>query len=166
MIDSPKIEQAKELYYKLINSRQSIIIGTVDAEGQPYTSYAPFVIDEAKNIYFLASELAIHTQHLLHNSSASILLIEDEAKTQQIFARCRLNFTCKVKEIKRDHVQWQAIIAQLENRFGEIVTMISSLQDFHLFQLIPQEGRFVMGFGGTYKVSGGNLEVLTPVNKI
>lgn len=166
MIDSTKIEQAKNLYHQLINSLQSIIISTVNEEGKPHTSYVPFIMDEQKKIYFLASELAIHTRHLLQNSPVSVLFIEDEAKTQQIFARCRLNFSCEVKEIKRDHVQWQAIIAQLENRFGEIVTMISSLQDFHLFQLIPQQGRFVSGFGGIYQISGDNLEVLTSVNKI
>ena len=165
MTNYSKIEQAKDLYHQLINSLQSIIIGTVNEEGKPHTSYAPFIIDEHKNIYFLASELAIHTQHLLQNSFASVLFIEDEEKTKQIFGRCRLNFDCLVKEINRDNPKWQEITSKLENRFGEIVSMISSLQDFHLFQLSPQEGRFVMGFGEAYQVGGENLEVLTHVSR-
>ena len=165
MTNSSKIEQAKNLYNQLINSLQSIIIGTIDEKGKPHTSYAPFIIDKHKNIYFLASELAIHTSHLLQNSHASVLFIEDEEKTQQIFGRCRLNFSCGVTEIKRNDPQWKEITDKLEHRFGEIVTMISSMQDFHLFQLSPQEGRFVMGFGGIYELSGENLEVLTPVSR-
>jgi putative heme iron utilization protein len=158
-----KIEQAQNQYHQLMEGLQSIILGTIDVQGNPHNSYAPFVMDKEKKIYFLASELAIHTEHLLKNPYASVLFIEDESKTKQIFGRCRLNFNCNVEEIKRYEPEWKEITSQLENRFGEIVTMITSLSDFHLFKLIPKKGRFVMGFGAIYEINDDNLEILTPV---
>lgn len=158
-----KIEQATTAYHQLINRLQSIILGTVDEKGNPHTSYAPFVWDENRNLYFLASELAIHTRHLLQTPKASILFIEDEEKTAQIFGRCRLDFDCRVTEIHRHQPEWNRMIDKLQQRFGEIVTMIASLPDFHLFKLIPIKGRFVRGFGEIYEIKRENLDILIPV---
>jgi hypothetical protein len=152
-------------YRDLLQSLQSVIIGTVDEQGNPHTSYAPFVIDDQKNIYLLGSELAEHTHHLLNTKKASLLLIDDEAKTAQIFGRRRLTFNCNVTEIDRSENQWEHQINQLTERFGEMVTMVASLTDFHLFKFIPNNGRLVLGFGGIYEIEGDNLEQLVPVSR-
>ncbi len=167
MNDSTTNQQQNALsaYQDLLQSLNSVIIGTVDEQGNPHTSYAPFVLDEQKNIYLLGSELAEHTHHLLKTEKASLLLIDDEAKTAQIFGRRRLTFNCNVTEIQRTESQWEHQINQLTERFGETVTMIASLTDFHLFKFTPYNGRLVLGFGGIYEIEGDNLEQLIPVSR-
>jgi len=45
----------------------------------------------------------------------------------------------------------------LKDRFGEIIDGLSQLQDFVLFNLKPEQGLFVKGFGQAYQVSGDDL---------
>ncbi|MGK7933141.1 MAG: HugZ family protein [Microcystaceae cyanobacterium] len=160
-----KEKQALVAYQDLLQSLKSVIIGTVNDQGNPHTSYAPFIIDNQKNFYLLGSELAEHTHHLLKTRKASLLLIDDEAKTAQIFGRRRLTFNCQVTEIKRSDSIWNQMISQLTERFGETITMIASLSDFHLFKLTPTNGRLVLGFGGIYEIEEDNLETLVPVSR-
>jgi putative heme iron utilization protein len=158
---SSALEKAQITYNQFPEHLQSIILSTVSEDGFPHSSYAPFVIDEAKNIYILASDLASHTQHLRSSGKASVLFIAEESKTPQIFARTRLTFNCKVTIIERETTQWESIVDQLQARFGEIVGMLRGLMDFHLFKLTPTQGQFVMGFGQAYQISGEQLDILT-----
>ncbi|KOP26594.1 pyridoxamine 5-phosphate oxidase [Hapalosiphon sp. MRB220] len=154
------LEQAQTEYEAFIQKFQSAIIGTANGEGIPNASYTPFIIDEFKNIYIYISGLSTHTQNLVVNPHASVMLIEDEDKTEQIFARHRLTFECTATLIERDSDIWQEIMNNFHARFGEIMEVLSGLQDFRMFKLTPKEGRFVIGFGAAYFISGDNLNQL------
>ncbi|WP_026732852.1 HugZ family pyridoxamine 5'-phosphate oxidase [Fischerella sp. PCC 9605] len=156
------IEKAQAEYEVFIQKFQSAIISTASNQGIPDASYAPFVMDESKNIYIYVSGLSTHTQNLSVNPHASVMLIEDEAKTEQIFARRRLTFDCTATLIERETDTWQEIVNQFHARFGEIIEVLSSLLDFRIFKLTPQQGRFVIGFGAAYSISGDNLNKLKP----
>ena len=128
--------------------------------GLPQASYAPCVVDEERNIYVFVSGLSAHTQNLTATRKASVLFIEDEAKTQQIFARMRLSYDCTATLLERESEQWSAIAQQFEDRFGNIVEVMRGLADFRIFQLRPQSGNFVVGFGAAYKVDPDDLSKL------
>jgi len=160
-----QLEQAQAEYENFLHDFESVIISTVSQEGIPNSSYAPFVVDEAKNIYIYISDLAAHTQNIYANPRVSILFIEDEAKSNNIFARRRLTFDCNATLIERDTETWNKIVAQLQERFGEMIEVLKSLTDFRIFQLTPSSGRFVLGFGNAYKVSGNNLNQLTHITR-
>jgi hypothetical protein len=149
-------------YESFLDSFRSLILATVNGEGTPEASYAPYMRDEANNFYLLASELASHTSNLQTHPLASVLFIEDEDKTAQIFGRKRLSFSCQVEEIARSDRQWTEIIDKMQVAHGERVTMIAVLADFHLFKLIPVSGRFVQGFGGIYEIHGAGMAEITP----
>lgn len=134
----------------------SLMLSTADANGNLDASYAPFVKDEAYHFYIFVSGLSPHTQNLLSTAKASILLIDDEANTPQIFARRRLSYSCSVTPMSRDTEAWQQIIQAFHQRFGEIIDVLSSLQDFQLMRLTPDAGRFVVGFGAAYEVDPEN----------
>jgi heme iron utilization protein len=155
-----KLEKAQAEYQTFTEQIQTAIISTVSSEGMPNASYAPFVMDESKNIYIYVSGLSTHTQNLYAKSSASVLFIEDEAQTKQIFARRRLTFECTANLIERETDKWNQIIEKFQARFGEIIELFISLPDFRIFQLTPQEGRFVIGFGAAYAIAGDNLNEL------
>jgi len=142
---------------------QSVILSTVSEDSIPNASYAPFVIDESKNIYIYVSGLSTHTQNLYTVPRASVLFIEDESQTQQIFARRRLAFDCIAQFVERDTELWNQIVKRFEARFGEIIHIFRDLPDFRTLQLTPNQGRFVIGFGAAYEVDPNNLDTLIDI---
>ncbi|MCF2148602.1 pyridoxamine 5'-phosphate oxidase family protein [Desmonostoc muscorum LEGE 12446] len=158
-----QVENIQAEYEKFPEQFESIIISTVSAEGIPNASYAPFVMDDAKNIYIYVSGLATHTTNLYANPHVSVLFIEDEAKSNQIFGRSRLSFDCTATLIERETDKWNQIVDQFQGRFGQIIEVLRGLSDFRIFQLTPREGRFVIGFGAIYNISGDNLYQLVQV---
>ncbi|WP_434360362.1 heme utilization protein HutZ [Parasalinivibrio latis] len=135
---------------------RTLQLATVDADGQPNVSYAPYALG-GKAYYILISELARHTQNLLEQPVLSLMMIEDEVNSKQMFARKRLTFDASVMQVSRDTEEWSQGIDALHRRFGEIVSGLSSLADFHLFRLTPVKGLFVKGFGQAFEVSGDDM---------
>lgn len=158
-----QIEKAQVAYENFPVQFGSIILSTVDAEGLPNASYTPFVMDEEKRIYIYVSGLATHTKNIYANPKVSVLFIEDESQTKQIFARRRLSFDCDPNLLTRDTPQWLEIVDKFQEKFGEIIEMLRSLPDFRIFQLTPTRGRFVVGFGAAYQISGDNLNQITQI---
>lgn len=163
MIDQLKKAQAE--YEKFPSEFTSIIMSTISKEGIPDASYAPFVIDDDKNIYIYVSGLATHTQNIHNHPFVSVLFIEDEVKTKQIFARRRLNFNCTANLVERESEKWQQIVDKFQIRFGELISTLRSLPDFRIFQLTPKNGRFVIGFGAAYNISSDNINQLVQITK-
>ena len=126
-------------------------------------SYAPFVVDENRMYHVFLSDLAKQTHCLRESGKASIMLIEDEESLSQIFARNRVIFECDVMELEDGVEATEKILDKMQKEFGELLSTLRSLKDFHLFQLKPQEGTFVMGFGKAYSVSGDKMDLLKPV---
>ncbi|MBD1576621.1 MULTISPECIES: heme utilization protein HutZ [Vibrio] len=138
------------------DERKTIQLATIDKNGQPNVSYAPFVSNK-QGYFVLISEIARHARNLLDQPNVSLMLIEDEESAKQLFARKRLSFDAKASVVERDTAQWQGVIEQMEQRFGEIITSLSQLEDFKLFCLSPQQGLFVKGFGQAFQVSSDDL---------
>ena len=157
--------KAQAEYEKFPKEFTSIIISTVNKQGIPNASYAPFIMDDDKNIYIYVSGLATHTQNIHDHPFVSVLFIEDEAKTQQIFARRRLNFDCTANLIARETEKWQEVVDKFEIRFGELITTLRSLPDFRILQLTPNTGRFVIGFGAAYNINSDNINQLVQITK-
>ncbi|QUJ68720.1 heme utilization protein HutZ [Photobacterium sp. GJ3] len=135
---------------------QTVQLATVDADGKPNVSYAPFALLE-DGYYVLISKIARHARNLLENPQVSLMMIEDEATSKTIYARTRLTFEANVVLVERETERWQAGVEALKARFGEIIDGLSGLEDFKLFRLEPTQGLFVKGFGQAFQVSGDDL---------
>lgn len=157
------IETAIAAYQNFTDSFNSVILSTISTEGKPNASYSPCVIDDQKNIYIYVSGLATHTQNLHATNKASVMFIDDESQTSQIFARRRLVYECTATLIPGNSSQWQFIIQRFENSFGNIIQIMRDLPDFRIFQLTPTSGRFVIGFGAAYEVDPNNLNTLVQI---
>ncbi|ROH90591.1 pyridoxamine 5'-phosphate oxidase [Chryseobacterium cucumeris] len=143
---------------ELINASKSVILATVDAEGNPNSSYAPFVqVDQT--FYILVSFMAKHTKNLADGRKTSIMFIEDESATKQIYARERLTIDATTSQIERDSEVWNAVVAKLRETHGKVVEVISEMGDFILIALQPVKGSYVNGFGSAYFVNA-NLEII------
>ncbi|WP_333912229.1 heme utilization protein HutZ [Vibrio coralliirubri] len=136
--------------------RRTLQLATVDEEGRPNVSYAPFVQNQ-EGYFVLISDIARHARNLKVNPQVSLMMIEDEESSKQLYARKRLTFDAQASVIERETELWTQVIGQMQERFGEIIDGLSQLQDFSLFNLKAENGLFVKGFGQAYQVSGDDL---------
>ncbi len=139
---------------------KSVLLATVSPEGVPEASYAPYILDDDEAICIYVSELAAHTRHLLANPRASLMFIQPEAEARNLFARERLVLQCRAEEVRGNEAD--SLLARMESLFGETVTLLRSLPDFHLFRFQVEEGSYVRGFGQAWKVRGNRLDPLQP----
>lgn len=158
------IERANALQ-NLLSSQQTLLMSTVSVSGVPNMSYAPFVRDQSGCFYIFISDLADHTSNLRANKQASVMFVRPEAESRNLFARERAIFTCTVREIKPNDAVYQDRLNSLEEKFGEVVSLLHSLSDFHLFVLRPESGRYVEGFGQAYLINVSDGSV-SPLNKM
>ena len=152
--------KAKQAYANHCESIKSVVLGTVDAQGMPLASYAPYAMDEQRHIYVMLSGMSPHSQNLETTAKASALFIEDEAQTKNIFARKRLSFDCTVSIVPQADARFDALADLLYERHGSTIERLRLMPDFRMFELIPQSGRFVIGFGSAYEISGDRLDQL------
>ncbi|PTP17116.1 heme utilization protein HutZ [Vibrio sp. 10N.286.51.C3] len=136
--------------------RRTLQLATVDEEGRPNVSYAPFVQNQ-EGYFVLISDIARHARNLKANPQVSLMMIEDEESSKQLYARKRLTFDAQASVVERETELWTQVIGQMQERFGEIIDGLSQLQDFSLFNLKADNGLFVKGFGQAYQVSGDDL---------
>lgn len=136
--------------------RRTLQLATVDEEGCPNVSYAPFVQNQ-EGYFVLISDIARHARNLKANPQVSLMMIEDEESSKQLYARKRLTFDAQASVVERETELWTQVIGQMQERFGEIIDGLSQLQDFSLFNLKAENGLFVKGFGQAYQVSGDDL---------
>src|SRR5690606_7782630 len=153
---TPKINE-------LIASTKSVVLATIDTKGKPTASYAPYVRVN-NTFYVLVSFMAKHTKNLL-NGQASMMFIEDESATKQIYARERLTFDTVTSQIERDSDLWNEVLPQLKETHGKVLDILSEMQDFILVQLTPTVGNYVNGFGSAYIVDE-NIEVVQHRNDV
>ena len=150
----------------LLRSCRTLQMATASTDGVPQASYAPFVRTGDGAFFICVSDLSRHTSHLVATGRASILVIEDESKTTQYFTRRRLAFECSAAQIARDSGPWRTVMDAMEQKFGEVISLIRPLADFRLFALRPRRGTFVKGFGQAYRIEDDALEALRGVNDL
>lgn len=150
----PKTPQIQEL----INSTKTLILATLDADNRPTASYAPYVY-WGKSFYILVSFMAKHTRNLRDRKKVSLMLIEDESATRQIYARDRITIDSEAELVATNTTEYTEVLTALQQRHGKIVEVLSNLEDFVLFRLKPQQGNYVNGFGSAYFVDA-DLQVI------
>lgn len=150
---------------QLLTTQQTLQLATLDTNGNPAISYAPFFRDEIGNFYIFISGLASHTQDLLQHPAVAVMLIADEQDARQIFARTRVTYQCSAEVVTRDTPEATSLLDAMQARFGEVVGVLRGLGDFVLFRLKPQSGRFVMGFGQAFVLTGDALQTLEHITK-
>ncbi len=151
-LDQHKVKPKAPKIEELLEKSQSLILGTIDENGNPLASYAPFVCVDG-SFQILVSFMAKHTKNLRDRKKASVMFIEDESATKQVYARDRLTLDCEAEQIEQGTESWNRSVEVLKERHGKIVDMLSELNDFILVDLKPVKGSYVNGFGSAYSVN-------------
>lgn len=140
-----------------LEKRRTLHLSTIDENGHPYASYAPYATGD-NCIYVLLSDIAVHGVNLKNNPKAAVLIVEDESEAQTIFARIRVNYQVVAEHIPFDAgADYDTAIEALYQKQGERVHNLSKMTDFNLFKLTPIGGRYVKDFGRAYAIAGNSL---------
>lgn len=140
----------------LVSRTASLILASSDRDGEPLASYAPYVACDGA-LYVFVSRLAAHHANLELARPVSVMIIDDEARSPQVFARLRLTMSCVVNRIEREDAHFARVLDALERRFGNIVATLRGLADFELQVLRPTRGTFVQGFGRAHRLDATEL---------
>lgn len=138
------LQKYKENYLQFIESRNTLILSMLDADGRPFSSCAPFV-KKAEKLYIFISRIADHYQLIEKSEYIDVLMLADESATTNKFATERARWSCIPKNIGLEG--HEDIFALFHATYGEkMIEMLRGL-DFSLFELTPLQGRYVVGFG-------------------
>ena len=159
------VKQADIEKNKILDNMQTVILSTLDKKNVPNSSYAPAVKDDDNNFYIYISELSKHTNNLLNNPLVSIMIIEDEHGSENIFGRKRFTMDAKAQLVTRDTNDWEDKINMMELKFGESIAYLKNLTDFHLFKITPHAGLLVHGFARAFRYQGKGLNEIVYLNE-
>ena len=158
------LKEAYEEKNNLVENMKTIILSTKCNDGKLNASYAPSVVDSKGFYYVYISRLSKHANNLINNSMLSIMIIEDESKSENIFARKRFTINASAEVIDRESSLWFDKIQILESKFGESLTFLKKLTDFHLFKIEPKNGLLVYGFARAFKFKNKKLDQIVHMN--
>ncbi len=131
----------------LIKNQKSLMISSLDKNGNPKISCAPFVYMN-NNLYIYISKVADHYDNIINNGNISVMIIEDEKDSDLVFVRKRVSFSCNAKLIEDN----DDILDEFSKRNGEQIMSKLRNMDFNLFEITLEKGRLVKGFGQAYDV--------------
>ena len=145
-----KVKSPEQYLQSLLEGCMTAQLATTGDAGAE-ASYSPFIFRDGA-FYVFTSELASHTVNMLRNPMLGIMLIADESDSRNLFARSRLTLQCQAEKLSREHQQWPVLMEQMQHRHGDTISLLRTLEDFHLFRLLPASGRLIIGFGKAYQV--------------
>jgi len=145
---------------ELLIPYQSLVLGTQSENGYPFSSYAPFYYD-GETFYIFISDIATHAKNIQTIPKASAFFIDDEVKTENIFARRRISLQCDVIKILREEESYETIMHNFQVKFeGGTLGMLMGMADFNLYALTPIYGEATFGFGEAYNIGGEKMNKL------
>lgn len=145
---------------ELLAGYQSVVLGTQGSNGYPFSSYAPFYYD-GEQIYIFISDIATHAKNIQTTPQASALFIEDESKSENIFARKRISLQCDVTSLSRNDERFNTVMENFKDKFDtSMIIMLMGMKDFNLYALRPIYGEATFGFGEAYQIGGEKMNTL------
>ncbi len=89
------------------------------------------------------------------------MFIQPETATDNLFARQRAIFNCRVLEVMRNELLYDEILESMHERLGETVSILRSLSDFHCLQLEPSKDSILPVLGKLMRLlvfDGGRVD--------
>lgn len=143
-----------------LHNIQTAIIGTLDQNQHPFSSYAPYIYD-ANRFYVYISDIATHAKNLKRNSKVSLFFVEDESQTENLFARKRVSLQCDSQRIERGCERFEEVLELFAQKFDtKMVATLKKMTDFNLYEFKVTYGEATFGFGKAYFIGGENMDEL------
>ncbi len=142
-------EEAQTILDSFTNDIKSVMLATVNEEGQPFSSYSPYVEGKDGNYYVLLSAIVPHSHNMAVTKKAHIMFIEDESASEDVYKRRRLYFDADVEKFDENDAQ---IMELFFERFGQTAKHLAKMADFRMYKLTPKNGNIVLGFGAAFRI--------------
>ena len=156
---SDEVKRAGTALQALMSTAKTLLMSVPsETESLSEIGVSPFIQHEG-HIYIYASHLSAHIRQLQGTTKAMFMIITDESKSQNIWARHRLKFQANVSEIGRNDPRFDVACDKIKDAHGPVMDLIRNFTDFHLFEITPETGVFVSGFGAAFSVSGADFEI-------
>ena len=143
---------------RLLAEARTLVMAASGGDAMPEMGVTPLVRMNGA-FYIYPSRLSAHVRAVLAAGKAAFMVIEDESKTQNIWARKRLKFDSELVEIDRKSDEFNAVCDIFADKHGPTMGLIRDFSDFHLLRLRPLGGLMVLGFARAYRLSGEALDV-------
>ncbi|HLR01645.1 MAG TPA: pyridoxamine 5'-phosphate oxidase family protein [Virgibacillus sp.] len=143
-MNSIKLESYRQKYLDFLKSRHTAVLNFIDADGKPFSSTAPFV-QHNHRFYIYISEVAEHFQLMQTNEVVDVLMLADQADSNNPFATERVRYRCQPAYLGNDG--FDDIFKLFDELYNQKMMKVFRGLDFSLFELTPLEGRYVVGFG-------------------
>ena len=143
---------------KLLAGARTVLMAAPGDDAVPEMGVTPLVRMNGA-FYIYPSSLSAHVRAVLAAGKAAFMVIEDESKARNIWARKRLKFESELVEIERDKNEFNAVCDVFADTHGPTMGLIRNFSDFHLLRLQPCDGVMVLGFAQAYRLSGEALDV-------
>ncbi|MFZ8934746.1 MAG: HugZ family protein [Bacteriovoracaceae bacterium] len=111
---------------------------SVDAEGYPFGSVTPFVLDYSNKPLIYISSIAQHTQNIQNNSKCCLTIFENTKETQNKFRVTIIGDAVKSEDPLQQELYYK-LFPHARN--------FSKTHDFFLYSIDPIRVRYIGGFG-------------------
>jgi len=143
-----------------ISTIKTAVIGTLNKDNTPFSSYAPYIYDNNR-FYIYISSIATHTKNIEANTNTSLFFVEDESVSENLFARKRISLQCTATKVERASERFEEVFSLYNDKFDtSMVGMLKNMTDFNLYELKVSSGEATFGFGDAYIIGGENMDEL------
>jgi len=129
---------------------------SLDVEGYPFGSIAPFVLDYDGEPAILISDIAQHTRNIKHNNKVSLTVFDQSAEDSQ--ASSRLTWIGDAEPVDPDDTE----IRSRYLRYLPSAASYFETHDFSFYVIHLRRARFIGGFGQIYWIEPDAMLLKNP----
>jgi putative heme iron utilization protein len=148
-------EEVRTAWVKLTEEVRTGVLLTL-RDGRPFGSHVPYVLGEQwTRAYIHVSRLALHSEHLLHDSRAGLFVSEPDRPGKNPLALRRINFQGEALLLEIGAPNYDQVKERYLARFPQSAMMFG-FGDFSLWELRLGGAHLVLGFGQAYLADATN----------
>lgn len=146
---------------RLLNHQSVGVLSThsIDVEGYPFGSIAPYALDYDGQPAILISEIAQHTRNIKHNNKVSLTVFDPRADDPQ--AGSRLTWIGDAEAIDPSETD----IRERYLRYFPSAESYFQTHDFSFYRVRLRRARFIGGFGQIFWIEPDSMLLENPFRK-
>ncbi len=147
-------EEALRTAHHLLKDTRFASLATLDPEGHPFVSLVSFALDRAGAPFLFVSRLSAHTQHLLANPRAA-LLVGEPGKGDPL-AHARMTVQCQAEPVPKESDEIILLKTLYLARHPK-AQLYADFPDFIFIRLRPLGASLNGGFGKAFRLTADEL---------
>ena len=146
---------------RLLNHQSFGVLAThsIDVEGYPFGSIAPYALDYDSQPAILISEIAQHTRNIKHDNKVSLTVFDPLAEDPQ--AASRLTWIGDAESIDPSETD----IRERYLRYFPSAESYFETHDFSFYRIRLRRARFIGGFGQIFWIEPDSMLLKNPFGK-